>query len=235
MIESIFAPLTSRDFADAIKDFDLSYAENIEAVSLELNYHKYDSVTLRSLAYNTTNAGEQCLLLGDPNSILSVITNSNLSPHIVLLLIRRINAVRPRPLVPSDNLMRSYVLTTYRVLEYLMRNRVVVNDVVLFQQVWDAAVRFECSTEVFESIASFYLVKRLGLGQHSDKALETMLFILGRISNPDSKLMTPELTTKLGFALEDYEDAIRAWASKKIPDCNGLPLTWILKVVDLYF
>jgi hypothetical protein len=239
MSASIFVPLDARDFEDVLKSLNLSDAENMEVVSLERNRHKYTMVALQGLAGRTTNAGVQFLLLDDPDSILSVVSNSNLSPLVVRLLAERISKVDA--LDPTNSRTRSFALKTYRTIEGLMRHRLVVADVELFKRVWDSVKNFDEDTDAtiqaITSTSAFLGLLRLNSvsSLESHMSIETLLFILSRLVEAPESAIVPTSRELLDLILTNRRDEIAVWVKENMPDCVDLPLSWTLKVVDLYF
>jgi hypothetical protein len=228
-------PRASHFLTDVILDsFNLSAREllEIEAVSDKLmSPTPIEYKSLEKLAGLTCNAGMQYLMLDKGWLVSLVINNPNLNPEVVshfLLRIRRIKLAR-------------YPFDITQAFHDLARNKLVISDVTLFKQFWATAgvvKRSQVPTEtlageslLYSSMDEYSMNKQ---GAAHAMSIETLMFILALVSKRDVSSINPSLFSLCETILEDRREEIRAWVEVNMPEYDGLPLSWIYEVLDLY-
>jgi hypothetical protein len=211
-----------------LESFNLSAAEmsEVEAVSLKLK--KYSLFELEKLTRTTTNAGVQHVLLSRPDLVLDVLNSRNLNAKVIPPFLKRMQNFKTAPLPFNGP----------RAIYYLVSNKLVVADVGLFKQVWSTAEMMRVSQHTTKTIASDDYLLYATLSEHSKAKVnamnvETLLFIFTYLNKHEDDLISSfkDLRSQI---LETRGKEIRAWVKVNIPDCEGLPLSWVYKVFDLY-
>lgn len=197
------------------ENFSLSEKEQREVRILAARLASADPFKFCGLASTSTNIGVQYLLLKseDPEILESLMTNKTLHPEIFPYIIEIADPV-------------SFAKVA------LLANTQVISDVKLFKLVLDSIHGNDIPTLTNNLYEMLYIHSVADRGGTYSMGIETLLVTLTYIarnfehSKPLSKLSALILDTR--------GEEIRGWVESNLPDFVDLPLTWFLKVADLY-
>ena len=233
MNEPIFAPLMVADLTLAFRRLNLSPVDRLEALHLD---QIYDSARRYSLAKDTLNAGAQYVLSNDEDTLSVLLNNPNLNPQVVTMLTERIIALGPPVWAGWTQMLYD---TTIR----LLSHKLVVADVNLFKQAWAAFKLFNKVADnemgtvnplkggtVIEDTLNF----NSAMKQDNAMSIETLLFIFGHLNGSDPTTLSRSLEELREKIIVNRASEFELWVEKNMPDYIGLPLSWPLRVLDLY-
>ena len=222
-----------------IKSFNLTPKEEAALEALTPSLSNPNPAHLRALqeaATTTANAGIQYLLLTKPRLVRLVVYNEHLDPRTIPPFLERIVGAESGSLHPIEiHAVRS-----------LLAHEIVVSNVSLFRQVWDATMLLNGNrTSLMGLVASNFnhLYNALNFRSISTEndsnanamSIETLLFILAYLNEHDGKYEADETMELMRMkALKAREGEIEAWVQKNMPDYVDVPLAWVLKAYDLY-
>jgi hypothetical protein len=215
----------------ALKKLQLSPKDELEAISFGNDLHKYKRDQVVELAMKTKNAGIQYILCGnDYSSMLITTYNKTLHKEVVLLIVENLSLLDISVMNKSEQ--ANYCDTLF----LLLRSPAVVVDVKLFKRVFNMT---EEMSDLFLSTASTrHVVLCSALQENSmpqvgnnAMGVDTLLFILKYFHKNNPSSSTNEISTTI---LTSRKEEIEAWIKETMPDCAGLPLTWVFEVLDLY-
>jgi hypothetical protein len=240
MLSSISSAIPRQTFLErtlVFESFQLSVEEKLEVDVLEKNIRSYSTPTLVSLATSTSNAGVQYTLIDYSDLVLVLIANKNLHPKVALSIVNRLSMLEPltfrTPWVTRVVNMAANAL---------IKQRVVANDASLMKCAWEVAEVMNQPNIAANptGFAGALLFDTLLL--HSSPAHDTgevmsvgtLLLLLSYVNKLDESHVPSPLRALSVRLSKQRGEEIEVWVKVNMPDYAGLPLPWILKVLDLY-
>ena len=216
-----------------LKSLNLSLEEKIESLAIARELTEDGTFGLFSEASYTTNAGAQYLMLENPSLMYRVVDNRSLHKSVVSLFLDNLEARKQED---------GGYLSLLRIIDSLMTRPVVVADIKLFKRTWFLleAVGHSKSLYGLEGAYNSILYNALDFNSNprkpesSEMSIETFMFIMGYLNDKDETTTYSSLLNISRRIAEYRKIEIDAWIQEKMPDYVGLPLSWVLKTVDLY-
>ena len=212
----------------------LSVEEELEIVNFQLIVKPWRPKAFAVLAANTKNVGIQHIMLNNHHFSQfrdEATCNPNLHPEAIILFLERLQELNP-----------VYLQDKWRTaLDSLIRHEVTVANVEVFKAVWATAVQVghpnvPVSGNVYHSVLFRVLDShsRAKAPFKDAMSVETLVFILSYLKNLDQNEIEPDLNKLVSLIIELRGGEISEWVAENIPDCEDLPLSWVLKILDLY-
>lgn len=219
-------------FSDVLDSFKLSSEEKLEATRVQCRVVKHPTVKLKALAETTSNAGVQYVMLDDSATILHVLGNPNLSPLVAAIFFDRVK--KKGPWTNYESRFVPFASTTYHAIENLFRHKVVLANVRLFMQGWDAFKDFKFDEPIMQANSlRWFLEEALHFNPTNGMSIETLLFILTCVSELPDDMVTSKLCNRRDAILENRKTEIDAWIKTNMPDYSDVPLSWVIHSVNL--
>jgi hypothetical protein len=215
----------------ALENFELSDLEKEEAIVIDQQMRDGCGSLLENFAYKTKNSGAQYLLARDERLLRSVIRNKDLNPVAVLFFLEHL--AEQSKAVPMN-------IVTW-VIDTIITSEQIVADVKLFKRVWSVAEVLghpDISMELFGYSSLLYDAmdarSTARNGEVNAMSVDTLLLILNYMSKFDSYETSPRMRDLRDEIMIARVDELEVWVKINLPDYEGLPLSWIIKILDLH-
>lgn len=215
----------------ALENFELSDLEKEEAIAIDQQMRDGCGSLLENFAYKTKNSGAQYLLARDERLLRSVIRNKDLNPVAVLFFLEHLSA-QPKA-VPMN-------VVTW-VIDTIITNEKIVADVKLFKRVWLIAeildhpdISMELhgySSFLYDAMDARSTARN---GEVNAMSIDTLLLILNYMSKFDDYETSPQMSDLRDEIMIARVTELEGWVKVNMPDYEGVPLSWTIKVLDLY-
>lgn len=224
----------------ALESFHLTPEETLEVNSVYRELSKVPAHFFESMAAGTNNVGVQYILIDYEELVLFLLDNKNLHPTIALSIIDRLCKIEPQMLTGPAS-----IRFINKAGVALTQNSIVISDAKLFKHAWESskmANHHGVVSKRFDSDSDGALLLSLLLthsaNAHNNSAsmisMGTLLLILSYVNKLDEANIVSSLCFYRDELARVYDSEIKAWIAFNMPDHVGLPLSWVLEVVDLY-
>ena len=220
----------------ALESFHLTPEEMLEVNSVCRDLYKLSAHFFENIAELTSNAGVQYVLIDHAELILFLLDNKSLHPKVALSILNRFGEIGPQMLTDS-----STIRLVNKIMHGLIRHPTIASDAQLFKRAWEFIEidHFKVRSRRSDYAGSLLLgalVKQSSIKDYiSDPmSVDTLLLILSYINKLEEGQVSPSLRAFIDNLKKTQNLKIEAWIKTNMPDHVGLPLSWVLEVVDLY-
>jgi len=213
---------------DMLNNFVLSKKETKEMELVKNYLLNNNKAKLTEIAANTSNAGVQCLLLGDWEYLRPLVHNPNLHKK-VLLFISEYADNNGHYLVSQDLLFNPVLLKDAATFNKAM---VIYHDRHKRQY---SGSGFTFSSDIADTLAGLlqeYPIANVNKANGMD--MSTLLLCFSYIAQNKDHSYFRNLYLRVESFSKSHKMLIDSWVKENMSDFEGMPLSWVLKNYDLY-